>query len=119
MESNEDGSCCPGNSVQHLSRMPFRKVMECLSSSEVEVAHEICKEHRFRPKLGQLLIASGRLSAADLDSMLTVHEHEQIKQMPMGKLLVVAGLLSGDELARYFELQRLLRFPSRQHPLKP
>ena len=45
--------------------------------------------------------------------MLAVHECEGMKNVPMGKLLVVAGLLSGDELTHYFELQKLLKYPSR------
>jgi len=110
----DDGSSCLNYAPQQLSHMPFKQVMDCLSASEIETAHELCRVHKFRPKLGQLLIASGRLSADDLDSMLSVREHAEMKSMPMGKLLVLAGLLSGEELVRYFELQKLLRFPSRQ-----
>lgn len=105
---------CAGETNQLLSRMPFKQVMELLSANEMEKAHALCTEHRFRPKLGQLLIASGRLTASDLDSMLVVHESEGMKTVPMGKLLVVAGLLSADELMQYFELQKMLSFPSRQ-----
>jgi hypothetical protein len=100
--------------AQPLSVMPFKKVMDCLTANKVQLAHEICVEHKFRPKLGQLLIATGRLSASDLDSMLVVHDAKEIKEVPMGRLLVIAGLLSPDELSHYFELQRMLRFPSRQ-----
>lgn len=103
-------SCCL-ETGQSLNRMPFKTVMDCLSTSELERAYQICSQHGFRPKLGQLLIASGRLSAPDLDAMLVVHEHEKIKDVPMGKLLVIAGLLTGEELNRYFELQKLLQSP--------
>ncbi len=97
----EEEQSCSDYSDPSLANMPFKQVMDCLSAKEIERAHEICTSNSFRPKLGQLLIASGRLSADDLDSMLAVHECEGMKNVPMGKLLVVAGLLSGDELTHY------------------
>jgi hypothetical protein len=100
--------------VQPLSRMPFKEVMQHLTANELEDAHRLCIEHNFRPKLGQLLIASGRLSACDLDSMLLVHDAEGIKNVPMGKLLVIAGLMTGEELALYFALQKLLKVGGRK-----
>jgi hypothetical protein len=72
-------------------------------------------EHRFRPKLGQLLIADGRLSAGDLDSILTVHDSEELRKLPVGKLLVISGLLTAPELRHYLSLQKMLRLPSDHH----
>ena len=64
--------------------------MGCLSTSDIDQAYYLCIEHRFRPKLGQLLIADGRLSASDLDAILTVHDSEELRSLPVGKLLVIS-----------------------------
>ena len=108
-----DSQVEPNSSVDEAgansnTNMPFKKVMDHLAAHELDAAKMLCLEHRFRPKLGQLLIASGRLSASDLDSLLVVHDAEGIKNVPMGKLLVIAGLLTSDELSQYFALRKSL-----------
>jgi hypothetical protein len=100
---------------QPASRLPFKMVMHCLSTSDLDQAYGLCIEHRFRPKLGQLLIASGRLSAGDLESMLSVHDSQALRNLPMGKLLVISGLLTATELRQYLTLQKMLRLPSDHH----
>jgi hypothetical protein len=116
MDSGPDVQTTGAKSLaQSQSKLPFKRVMECLSAQDVEKAYKLCIEHRFRPKLGQLLVASDRLSARDLESMLTVHDSEQLNAMPMGKLLVIAGVLTTDELRYYLTLQKMLRLPSDHH----
>lgn len=97
------------------ARVPFRVIMECLSNNDVAHAHEICVNFKCRPKLGQLLVHSGRLSPDDLSDLLIVHEHEELKNVPMGKLLVIAGCLTANELRSYLTLQKMLRLPSDHH----
>jgi hypothetical protein len=111
----KDETGCYEGLPQPPSRMPFKKVMDCLSCNELDQAYSLCLEHRFRPRLGQLLVASGRLSAGDLDSMLLVHDSEEMRNMPMGKLLVIAGMLTGEELRQYLALQKMLRLPADHH----
>jgi len=114
MDTHREDTAGWDQAMISMPRMPFKEVMHHLSANELEDAHKLCVEHNFRPKLGQLLIASGRLSASDLDSMLIVHDAEGIKSVPMGKLLVIAGLLTGEELALYFALQKLLKVGGRK-----
>lgn len=67
------------------------------------------------PKLGQLLVGSGRLSFEDLKSFLDIHEHSELAGLKLGELLVAADHLDNDELDYFLRLQRLVDLPP-DHP---
>lgn len=94
---------------QNAPRAFYKKVMRCLSGSDIDSARSLCLNQQCKPKLGQLLVSSGRLRAEDLEAMLMVHEHNELRKLPIGKLLVIAGCLSLDELRHYLALQKTLR----------
>lgn len=105
----------PDNMPRLASRIDYKLVMDCLSQNNVDKAKELCERFGCRPKLGQLLVASGRLSSTELQDLISVHDAEDIKNVPMGKLFVIAGCLSDIELRHYLNLHKQLRLPE-EHP---
>jgi hypothetical protein len=67
------------------------------------------------PKLGQLLVGSGRLSFEDLKSFLDIHAHAEIAGLKFGELLVASGYINDVDLDYFLRLQRLVEFPP-DHP---
>jgi len=69
---------------QPAARLPFKQVMSYLTESNVDQAYALCVKNRFRPRLGQLLNSTVRLSAGDLEAILMVHETEELRNLPVG-----------------------------------
>ncbi len=68
-----------------------------------------------RPKLGQLLVASGLLTLEELDAALEIQRNTHHTHIPIGELLVGAGYLTPEQLDYYLQVQHLTRLPS-DHP---
>jgi len=72
-------------------------------------------EEYCRPKLGQLLVASGLLTLEELDACLEIQRNTHHTHIPIGQLLVGAGYLTPEQLDYYLRVQQLTRLPS-DHP---
>ena len=64
-----------------------------------------------RPKLGQMLVASGLLSLEQLDAALEIQRNTQSHHIFIGEILVGAGYITNKQLAHYLKQQELLRLP--------
>lgn len=65
-------------------------------------------EEPFWPKLGQILVWSGKLDILDLYE--AIHEQEKARR-PLGEILTERGLLNQDELAAFLCSQNALQLP--------
>jgi len=68
-----------------------------------------------RPKLGQLLVASGLLTLAELDSVLEIQHNTRNDHVKLGGILVAAGYIDESQLSYYLRMQEVLQLPS-DHP---
>lgn len=65
------------------------------------------------PKLGQVLVASDRLTLKELITVLHLQEHSS--GVRFGELLVAKGYISANELDHFLQLQRIIELPL-DHP---
>lgn len=65
------------------------------------------------PKLGQVLVASDRLTLKELITVLHLQEHSP--GLRFGELLVSKGYISTNELDHFLQLQRIIELPL-DHP---
>lgn len=68
-----------------------------------------------RPKLGQLLVASGLITLEELDAALEIQKHTHHSHIPLGELLVAASYLTEQQLDYYLRMQTLMTLPA-DHP---
>lgn len=64
-----------------------------------------------RPKIGQMLVASGLLTLDQLDAALEIQRNTQSHHIFIGEILVHAGYITEKQLAHYLEHQKLMRLP--------
>lgn len=64
-----------------------------------------------RPKLGQMLVASGLLSLEQLDAALEIQRNTKSHHIFIGEILVGSGYITEKQLAHYLKHQELLRLP--------
>ncbi len=64
-----------------------------------------------RPKLGQMLVASGLLTLEQLDAALEIQRNTKSHHIFIGEILVGSGYITNKQLAHYLKHQELLRLP--------
>lgn len=64
-----------------------------------------------RPKIGQMLVASGLLTLDQLDAALEIQRNTKSHHMFIGEILVGAGYITNKQLAHYLKHQELLKLP--------
>lgn len=67
------------------------------------------------PKLGQVLVASGRITLSELASVLELQKSTVGNSNRFGELLVSIGTLTEEELEYFLNMQRLIELPT-DHP---
>lgn len=68
-----------------------------------------------RPKLGQLLVAAGLITLAELDAALEIQHNTGSAHVPLGELLVACGYIDRKTLDYYLAIQKVMKLPS-DHP---
>jgi hypothetical protein len=68
-----------------------------------------------RPKIGQLLVASGLLTLEELDAALEIQFHTKHEHIPIGQILLAAGYITEQQLDYYLRQQELFTLPP-DHP---
>jgi len=64
-----------------------------------------------RPKIGQLLVASGLLTLEQLDAALEIQRNTQSHHIFIGEILVHAGYITDKQLQHYLKHQEIMRLP--------
>ena len=73
--------------------------------------------HRSTARLGQVLVASGKISLACLMEILNVQSQSSPHPRRLGELLVEHGLLTEEELIHFLKEQKVISLPA-EHPLR-
>lgn len=103
-----------------LKQPEIRKLYDSWSREPPGAPHEASEpqapaEDYCRPRLGQLLVASGLIAMEELDAALEIQRNTGNMHVPLGELLVAAGYLTPQQLDYYLRMQRLMKLPS-DHP---
>ncbi len=73
--------------------------------------------HRSTARLGQVLVASGKISLACLMSILDIQSQSSSNSRRLGELLIEHGYLSEQELIHFLKEQKVISLPP-EHPLR-
>lgn len=92
---------------QQALRTGTRKMLSGQQSEDATSSESFC-----RPKLGQLLVASGLLTLDELDSLLEIQRNAGASRVPLGELLVNTEFLTVQQLDYYLRMQSMLALPA-------
>jgi len=98
------------STYEHLKKPDIRRAYNLDRQREAQKETEYC-----RPKLGQLLVASGLISLEELDAALEIQRNTGTTHVPLGQLLLAIGYLTEQQLDYYLRVQRLSKLPA-DHP---
>ncbi|HEY9867583.1 MAG TPA: DnaJ domain-containing protein, partial [Candidatus Obscuribacterales bacterium] len=92
-----------------LKEPEIRKVYDSWSRDPASAPHEASEPQApaadyCRPKLGQLLVASGLITMEELDAALEIQRNTGNMHVPLGELLVAAGYLLPEQLDYYLRV---------------
>jgi hypothetical protein len=91
------------------------EVRQCLEQSNLEMGNTTVSTAYCRPKIGQMLVASGLLTLQELDAVLEIQRNTKTEHIPLGELMVAAGYITQAQLDYYLRMQKLFKLPS-DHP---
>ena len=101
-------------SWQHMENAEVRRACGFTENSKAQTA-AYAEPTCTRPKLGQLLVASGLLTLAELDSVLEIQQNTHNEHVKLGTILVAAGYIDEQQLSYYLRMQEVLQLPA-DHP---
>ena len=127
---SDENVCCPCAVLERVSqaRQGLSQTFEKLKNPEVlkayqakfasEDTHDASttdKTEYCRPKIGQMLVASGLITLDELDNALEIQKNTKTTHVPLGELLVAAGYITPQQLDYYLRMQKLMKLPP-DHP---
>lgn len=92
-------------------RQRIQSAIDNLTQMHNEDSKTPDKAQWVRPKLGQMLVASGMLTIDQLDAALEIQRNTQSHHIFIGEILVHSGYITNKQLTHYLKQQELLRLP--------
>jgi hypothetical protein len=80
---------------------------DMMQEEDAQTEQEYC-----RPKLGQLMVATGLISFEELDAVLEIQANTKHEHIPVGEIMVACGYVTRQQLEYYLRLQEQLKLPS-------